>query len=95
VKNLTEYFVITNSNAAPFFSDTDEKFIKAVSPEDALEKTRKTYSHPCGLFAAGVYQDANAYHKGSKPLVTWLSPRAQKRTPMTPPASEKSGEVGR
>ena len=70
---MTEYFVVTNSFAAPFFSDTDTQFVEAESPQQALERTAETYAHPCGLYAATCYADANAYHKGDAPLARWLS----------------------
>lgn len=69
---MTEYFISANSFAAPFFSDNSEAFIKAKSPEAALKKFVSGYKHPCGLYAAAVYADPNAYHKGSKPLAKWL-----------------------
>ena len=76
---MREYFVITNSNAAPFFSDTDKMFMKAKSPEECVKKVRKNYKHPAGLYAMAVFADANAYYKGEKPLVCWLSKRADIR----------------
>lgn len=72
-----EYFIVANSFAAPFFSDNSQKFQKANSPEKALEIYAKNYKHPCGLYAAVVYKDANAYHKGKKPLAKWLSNEAK------------------
>ncbi|MBU2219202.1 hypothetical protein KKG15_01775 [Patescibacteria group bacterium] len=65
---MQEYFVVTNSNAAPFFSDTAETFIKASSPKEAADKVRKNYKHPAGLFALVVYTNTNAYHKGKKTI---------------------------
>lgn len=77
---MQEFFIVTNSNAAPFFSDTDTQFVKAKTAEKAVEKTRKGYKHPAGLFALNVYPNSDAYHKGQKPLVQWLSKRADIRT---------------
>lgn len=68
-----EWFIVSNSFAAPFFSDSGEHWVKAVDARGALEKLAKTYKHPCGLYSAAVYRDANAYHKGAKPLARWLS----------------------
>lgn len=74
---MSEYFVVTNSFAAPFFSDTDDGFVEADSPKDALEKTARDYRHPAGLYAAACYRSADAYHKGERPLARWLSNRAR------------------
>lgn len=74
-----QYFVITASNAAPFFGDTDEKFIEAANPAEAVRLTRANYKHPAGLYALSVYSDANSYHKRQPPLAQWLSPRARVR----------------
>lgn len=68
-----EYFIIANSFAAPFFSDTSEHWVEANSPKEALEKFADEYDHPCGLYAASCYQDANAKLKGVVPLAEWLS----------------------
>jgi len=69
---------MANSYAAPFFSDTSKYFIKADSPEEALKKAKDEYSHPCGLYAMNVYQDANAYHKGEEALLKWKCEKATK-----------------
>ena len=67
-----EYFIVANSFAAPVFSDTSEHFVVAQSPESALEQFAKDYKHPCGLYSAVCYADANAYHKCKKGLAKWL-----------------------
>lgn len=72
-RGMTYFFICANSFAAPFFSDSSESFIEADTVEAALEKFAANYKHPCGLFAAVAYEDANAYHKGAKPLAKWLS----------------------
>lgn len=77
---MKEFFVFTNSNAAPFVSDTDTQFVRATTPQEAADKARKSYKHPAGLFALAVYTNADAYHKGQKPLAQWLSKRADIRT---------------
>jgi hypothetical protein len=69
---MREFFVVTNSFAAPFFSDTDHKFIEGETPEIALSRLAATYDHPAGLYAAVLYESADAYHKGAKPLAKWL-----------------------
>ncbi|KKK95935.1 hypothetical protein LCGC14_2667850 [marine sediment metagenome] len=76
---MPEFFVYANSNAAPFVSDSSREFVEASTPKEALRVFRKNYTHPCGLFAAAVYADANAYHKQDKPLVCWLSRKAKKQ----------------
>jgi hypothetical protein len=67
-----EYFIVANSFAAPFFSDDSTSFIEANSPREALESFASNYKHPCGLYAAVCYRDANAREKGEKPLAKWL-----------------------
>ncbi len=74
---VIEYFVVHNSNAAPFFSDTDECYVRANSPNEAIDSFVKTYTHPFGLYTAFVYENADAYHKKEKPLVRWLCNRAK------------------
>lgn len=72
-----EYFIVANSFAAPFFSETSTEFQEADSPEEALEIFAENYKHPCGLYAAAAYQDATAYHKRRSPLAKWLSKQAK------------------
>ncbi len=79
---MSEFFVIANSFSAPFFSDTDENFVKATTPAEAMTKFREGYQHPAGLFAASVWKDANAYHKGEKALLIWLSKKAKEQKRM-------------
>jgi hypothetical protein len=67
-----EYFIKANSFAAPFVSDTSTDYVEADSPKEALEKFAKDYGHPSGLFAAACYKNADAMHKGEKPLAKWL-----------------------
>ena len=69
---MPEYFVIANSFAAPFFSDTSEAFVMGSTPEEALASFVRNYDHPCGLYAAMLYADATAYHKKQNPLLKWL-----------------------
>jgi len=74
--DIREFFIIANSFAAPFFSDTSKKFIKGETPELALLSFVKGYSHPCNLYSAELYVDANAYYKGKGFLIRWLSNHA-------------------
>ncbi|MFI5405108.1 MAG: hypothetical protein ACHQ1D_01205 [Nitrososphaerales archaeon] len=69
---------MANSFAAPVVSDTSKVWWNGQDPEDALTSFRKDYDHPCGLFCAYLYKDANAYSKNEKPLVTWYSKEALK-----------------
>jgi len=68
-----EYFIVANSFAAPFFSDRSTSFQKANNPEQSLKTFAKKYDHPCGLYAAVCYKNAEDYHKNKKPLAKWLS----------------------
>lgn len=67
-----EFFVFANSFAAPFFSDDHTEHVLGDSAEDALMKFVASYTHPAGLYAAMIYDSADAYHKGAKPLAKWL-----------------------
>ena len=62
----------TNSNAAPFVSDTDRGFIESSDPMAALEEVVKNYSHPMGLFAAVI----SAPTPENPVLARYLSARA-------------------
>jgi len=70
---MTEYFIFSNSFAAPFFSDSGTHYVKAESPKKALTKFVASYSHPCGLYAAILYRNADDYHKNKAPLAKWIS----------------------
>jgi len=70
---MSKYFIFSYSFAAPFFSDSETSYVKADSPQQALEKYAKNYKHPAGLFSAACYASADAYHKKpNKPLAKWL-----------------------
>ena len=64
-----EYFVVANSYAAPFFSDLSEKYVEGETPMEAMKKFIEEYTHPCGLYAADVYTNADAYYKRQGALV--------------------------
>lgn len=53
---MTTYQFKTNSNAAPFCSDTYSGFINADTPMDALRMVVKYYSHPAGLYSATIHE---------------------------------------
>ena len=74
---MKEFYIETNSFAAPFFSDRDFFYIKAETPQAALRECASKYKHPAGLYAAAAYSSADAKNKGAKPLAVWLSNHAK------------------
>lgn len=68
----TTYFYETNSNAAPFCSDSDYGFVEATDPVEALKKIVKKYRHPAGLFPALISEASEK----RKSLARYLSGRA-------------------
>jgi len=68
---MNEYFIVANSFAAPFVSDTSRRWQRGENPSEALLIFVKEYMHPCGLFSAHLYKDANAESKGEQPLAKW------------------------
>ena len=75
---MTEYFIVANTYAAPFFSDTSHSFERGDTPRDALDAF--VASHLATLYAAVVYESADAFHKEEKALAQWLSEKAIKDT---------------
>jgi len=69
---MPEYFIVANSFAAPFFSDRSEEYIRGKNPENGMHHFMAQYEHPCGLYSANLYKNADAYHKGEKPLCRYL-----------------------
>lgn len=69
---MKEYFVVTNSFAAPFVSDRGERYVMAASPEAALEQVAATYAHPCGLYAAVAYLSHKDSLQNAKPAARWI-----------------------
>lgn len=67
-----EFFIVSNSFAAPFVSDTHESFEEAATARKALTQYAARYSHPARLFSADCYASATDYHKGKRPLARWL-----------------------
>ena len=72
-----DFYITGNSFAAPFFSDSLSGWVEADSPSAALEKFAADCKHPCGLYAANCYPDANAHSKGQPFLAQWLSNHVQ------------------
>src|ERR1700722_8877548 len=52
---LSEFFVVSESNAAPFFSDTGHHYVEGDGAENAMHAFVAAYKHPCGLYAANLY----------------------------------------
>jgi hypothetical protein len=75
---MAEFFVVSNSFAAPIISDRRMGFYKTKerNPSAALLEFMSNYDHPSGLFSAYLYYDANDYHKLKKPLASFLSKAA-------------------
>lgn len=71
-RGLKEFFIVANSFAAPFCSDTSTHFSTAFDGVKALEKFAKRYSHPAGLFSAAAYNSAEEYHKGAGAVAVWV-----------------------
>lgn len=69
---MKEYFIYAQSFAAPFFSDSSTDFVKAETPNEALEIFAKEYRHPTGLYSAGFFESSDDYHKGKSPIARWL-----------------------
>ena len=69
---MTEFYIETNSFAAPFFSDSGHVYIVADTAKQALEIAALEYKHPAGLYSAAAYSSADAKNKGEKPLAMWL-----------------------
>ncbi|MBA7614738.1 hypothetical protein ES703_22007 [subsurface metagenome] len=69
---MPEYFIVANSFAAPFFSDTSEGYFRGKNPKDVMHRFIAQYEHPCGLYSANLYENADAYHKNEEPLRQYL-----------------------
>ncbi len=69
---MSEYFIVAESFAAPFFSDQSVCHVQGETPEQAVENFRAEYRHPSGLYSAAAFESADAYHKGADPLCRWL-----------------------
>lgn len=81
---MPEYFVVTRSFAAPYFSDADDGYVEGEDPQAALEQVAATYRHPAGLYAAEVYENADAYHKHPTVfLAQWLCNHEQEKRRLT------------
>jgi hypothetical protein len=72
MNKTNEWFVVTNSFAAPFCSDTQHRYVEAATAADALAKVADEYRHPAGLFSAAAWPSADAKEKGAAAEATWL-----------------------
>lgn len=69
---MKTYHYTINSNAAPFFSDSDSGFVEGETAMKALKKVVKGYNHPCGLYSAII----TSCEPKPKLLARFLSARA-------------------
>lgn len=69
---MKTYQFQTNSNAAPFCSDSNSGFIEAESPMQALKEVVSKYTHPAGLYSASI----NEATVENKMVARYLSSRA-------------------
>ena len=67
-----EFFIVSNSFAAPFVSDQSTGYVNGETAEAALKRFTAEYRHPAGLYAAAAFVSADAYHKRATPLARWL-----------------------
>lgn len=84
---MNTYFITARSFAAPFCSDTSEKYVEALDSADALVRFAAGYSHPCGLYAAECWNSADHAHgapgQPKEPLARWESNHLQAVTEAT------------
>lgn len=80
---MREFFIVANSFSAPFFSDQSTSYAKGTTAKTALEAFAKNYDHPAGLYAAQAYATADKYHKGEKPLASWVCNHEIKKQELT------------
>ena len=66
-----EFFVYTMSDPAPFCGDGDTEYRKGKDADAVLARVIKSYDHPAGLHYAAIYESADAYHKGKKPVAKY------------------------
>ena len=69
-----DYFIIANSFDALSDSDTSKGYITGIDENDAMEKFKKNYNNPTGLFAANLYENEEDYLNNKKPLLMFRQP---------------------
>lgn len=70
---MAEFFVKAQTFAAPFCSDELVRYIPGEDPVEAVEAWVESRPHPCGIYYAAVYANADDMHRGRKPLCEWKS----------------------
>lgn len=70
---MREYFVVGTPFGGGFLGITCKKHVSGNSPEDALQRFVASYDDPAGLYAAALWDSADAYHKKQDPLARWQS----------------------
>lgn len=75
---MSEFYIETNSFAAPYFSDSGHLYVTANNVGEALEICVANYKHPCGMYAAAAYTSADAKNKGEAPLARWICNQAKR-----------------
>jgi len=68
-----QFFVVAESYAAPFVSDSSKQYVHALTPSEALGTFIQAYSHPFGLYSANVYESADDYHQKKEPVAKFRS----------------------
>jgi hypothetical protein len=69
---MKEFFVVSESFAAPWVSDRHYEYAKGNDARRVLLAYAREYSHPAGLYAADIHLSADSYHHGNKPLFRWI-----------------------
>jgi hypothetical protein len=90
---MSEFFIVGNSFAAPFFSDELEGFVEAENAGEALLKFKADCKHPFGLYAAVAYRSADSYHRREKALGRWISNSAKAKEGAISILANGPGEV--
>lgn len=73
---MTEYFIVANTFAMPFVSETLYKYIVAETAREAFLSLLENCEFP--IYSAAVYQSADDYHKLLPALYKYLSGKAKK-----------------
>jgi len=66
---MKEYFIIANTFAAPFVSETIETFTKGKDAKDAMKNFID--GHKNEIYSARGYKNADAFYKKEKPVVNY------------------------
>lgn len=74
---MTEYFVHAHTYAAPFVSNTIHNYAPGDTPQAALDFWVAGQHNT--IYAADLYTNADAFHRGHDPLCRFASPKALAR----------------